>query len=542
MGRRAAGGAARGGRRGDRDGALPPLRRRVPGRRTATTCSPRSAIADVQRIEALDGDEALDLSLYRPLGGAARRAALQALPARRARVAVRRAADVREPGLDGDRRAALRGHAARRRAGVDLRLRAAAPASEVDVDAIRERFHEGFARVWHGEAEQDGFNGLILGAGLDWREVTMLRAVARYLRQAGIPFSDRYMEQTLLAHTERRGARWCELFHARFDPGGRPRRRRGRGARPRSRRRSTPSTASTRTASCAASSASCARCCARTTSWPDPKPYVSFKLDPTQIPLVPAAAAALRDLRALAAGRGRAPARRRRSPAAACAGRDRREDFRTEILGLMKAQMVKNALIVPVGAKGGFVVKRRRATTGRRLLHDVHQRPARHHRHDSRPARSCRPRDVVRHDGDDPYLVVAADKGTATFSDIANGDRAGATASGSATRSRPAARSATTTRRWASRRAAPGCRCSATSASSASTSRARTSRVVGIGDMSGDVFGNGMLLSRAHPARGRVRPPPHLPRPGPRRGGLARRAAAAVRAAALLVGGLRHAR
>ena len=77
---------------------------------------------------------------------------------------------------------------------------------EVDADAIRERFHDGFARVWHGEAELDGFNGLIIGAGLDWREVTMLRSVARYLRQAGIPFSDRYMEQTLLGAHRRRGA------------------------------------------------------------------------------------------------------------------------------------------------------------------------------------------------------------------------------------------------------------------------------------------------------------------------------------------------
>ena len=74
-------------------------------------------------------------------------------------------------------------------------------------------------RVWHGEAEQDGFNGLIIAAGLDWREVTMLRAVARYLRQAGIPFSDRYMEETLLRAPGVARA-LVELFHARFDPAG----------------------------------------------------------------------------------------------------------------------------------------------------------------------------------------------------------------------------------------------------------------------------------------------------------------------------------
>ena len=120
---------------------------------------------------------------------------------------------------------------------MDLRLRAAGARPTVDADAIRERFHEGFARVWHGEAEQDGFNGLIIAAGLDWREVTMLRAVARYLRQAGIPFSDRYMEETLLAPPRASRRRSCALFRARFDPARRARRAptrcaaRDRGAR-----------------------------------------------------------------------------------------------------------------------------------------------------------------------------------------------------------------------------------------------------------------------------------------------------------------------
>ena len=90
---------------------------------------------------------------------------------------------------------------------------------DVDADAIRERFHEGFVRVWNGDAELDGFNALIVAAGLDWREVTMLRSVARYLRQAGIPFSDRYMEQTLLGHCGV-AALFVKLFHARFDPAG----------------------------------------------------------------------------------------------------------------------------------------------------------------------------------------------------------------------------------------------------------------------------------------------------------------------------------
>ena len=143
---------------------------------------------------------------------------------------------------------------------------------------------------------------------------------------------------------------------------------------------------------------------------------------------------------------------------------DRPQDFRTEILGLVKAQQVKNAVIVPVGSKGGY---RAEAAAGRR-----HARGDRRPRASRPTSCSCQsllditdnldlkgvvpPDNVVRHDDDDPYLVVAADKGTATFSDIANAHFARSTASGSATPSPPAARPATTTRAWASPRAAPG--------------------------------------------------------------------------------------
>ena len=180
----------------------------------------------------------------------------------------------------------------------------------------------------------------------------------------------------------------------------------------------------------------------------------------------------------------------------------------------MKAQMVKNARdragrARRAGSWSSAAGDRRCvAAATRRSSAGCWTSPTRH-----RGGEVVPPAHVVRHDGDDPYLVVAADKGTATFSRHRQRVAESSTASGSATRSRPAARWATTTRRWGSPRARVGVACSATSASSASTSSSRTSRVVGIGDMSGDVFGNGMLLSRAHPARGRVRPPPHLPRP-----------------------------
>ena len=152
---------------------------------------------------------------------------------------------------------------------------------------------------------------------------------------------------------------------------------------------------------------------------PGPKPYVSFKLDPTRIPLVPLPKPKFE----IFVHSPRVEGVHLRGGSVARGGlrwSDRREDFRTEILGLMKAQMVKNALIVPVGAKGGFVVKRAgddvvaNYTTFISALLDITDTY-------NAAGEVVPPADVVRHDGDDPYLVVAADKGTATFSDIANG-------------------------------------------------------------------------------------------------------------------------
>ena len=272
--------------------------------------------------------------------------------------------------------------------------------------------------MWAGEAELDGFNGLIIAAGLDWREVTMLRSVARYLRQAGIPFSDRYMEDTLLAHPGV-AASLVDLFKARFDPAG-------------DRARATAVAEEIIAAIDAVDSLdqdrilrgflSVVQAMLRTNYWiggpGHPKPYLSFKLDPHQIPLTPLP----RPQFEIFVHSPRVEGVHLRGGSVARGGlrwSDRREDFRTEILGLMKAQMVKNAVIVPVGSKGGFVVKRAGDsvvecyTTFLSGLLDITDTIV---GEDVVP-----PAHVVRADGDDPYLVVAADKGTATFSDIANG-------------------------------------------------------------------------------------------------------------------------
>ena len=263
-------------------------------------------------------------------------------------------------------------------------------------------------------------------------------------------------------------------------------------------------------------------------------------------PELPAPRPQVRDLRLLAAGRGRAPAVRpggaRRAalvrPARGLPHRGARpgqgpdgEEHRH------RARRRQGRLRLQAAARPG----RPRGVAGRGLacyktfiaaMLDVTDNI------DGR-RRSCRRRDVVRHDGDDPYLVVAADKGTATFSDIANGvARQLRLLAGRRVRLRrlgglrPQGDGHHRPRRL-------GVGASGTSASSGMNPATDDFTVVGIGDMSGDVFGNGMLLSRAHPAGGRLRPPARLPRPRPRPGGQLRRAPAPVRAAPVLVGGLR---
>jgi glutamate dehydrogenase len=364
---------------------------------------------------------------------------------------------------------------------------------EIDVDELRERFQDAFVRVWRRELENDRFNGLVLGAGLDWRDVMVLRAIARYLRQAPVTFSDRYMADALMAHPSVAVA-LVELFHARFDPAGEG--------------DAEALTAGLERAIDAVESLDEDRilraflvvigAMLRTNHFQEGKEHLAFKLDPARVPLLPAP----RPRFEIFVYSPRVEGVHLRGGSVARGGlrwSDRREDFRTEILGLMKAQMVKNALIVPVGAKGGFVVKRpptdREALAGEVVacyrtfisgLLDLTDTV--------REGRVVPPPGLVRHDGDDPYLVVAADKGTATFSDTANAIAAefgfwlgDAFASGGSAGYDHKAMGITARSAWESVRRhfrELGTDVQATDVT-----------VAGIGDMSGDVFGNGMLLS-----------------------------------------------
>jgi glutamate dehydrogenase len=461
----------------------------------------RSAVADIERVERLHDGDGLAMSLYRPLE--ARRGALRCKLFRAdAPVSLSDVLPMFESmGLEV---ADERPYEVHPRDGAptwiyDFGLTYAD--GELEPDAVREAFQDAFARVWRGEIENDGFNALVLRAGLTWREITILRAVARYLRQAGTTFSNHYIEGALTAHADVARS-LVELFVARFDP-----------CRERDEDAAVAVAREIEAAIDAVESLDedrilryfldVVRATLRTNYFQRdaegrPKPYLSLKLDPARIPLVPRP----RPRYEISVYSPRTEGVHLRGGKVARGGlrwSDRREDFRTEILGLVKAQMVKNAVIVPVGAKGGFVVKRPPA--GREALLDEVVACYRTFicalldlTDTIADGKIVSPPDVVRYDEDDPYLVVAADKGTATFSDLANGIAAeygfwlgDAFASGGSVGYDHKKMGITARGAWESVKR---------HFREVGTDLQTTDfTVAGIGDMSGDVFGNGMLLS-----------------------------------------------
>ena len=371
-----------------------------------------------------------------------------------------------------------------------------------DVERVRDAFQDAFLGVWRGELEDDGLNGLVLAVALTAREITVIRAVAKYLRQAGIAFSDRYMEHTLLSHPDI-ATMLVELFVARFDPDRRDTRRADELAR--EIEQAIDAVKSLDEDRILRSFLAVVRAMLRTNFFGldrgRPPAYMSFKLDPSLVPLLPLP----RPRFEIFVYSPRMEGVHLRGGKVARGGirwSDRREDFRTEILGLMKAQMVKNALIVPVGSKGGFVVKRPPADGGREALqaeaidcYKLFLRGLLDVTDNIVGGEVVGPERVVRYDDDDPYLVVAADKGTASFSDIANevsarygfwlGD---AFASGGSRGYDHKEMGITARGAWESVKRH--------FRELGTDIQEEDFTVVGIGDMSGDVFGNGMLLSR----------------------------------------------
>ncbi len=378
-------------------------------------------------------------------------------------------------------------------------------AEELAIDKVRPLFQDAFIRVWRNELENDEFNRLILLAGLNWREVSMLRAYARYMKQAAFTFSQSYMEQTLAAHPGL-ARQLVALFAQRFDPAESRARVRNEDKLVAGIEQALNNVANLDEDRIIRQFLAMIRATLRTNFYQrgkngEPKPYISFKLDPSRIPALPQPLPMFE----IFVYSPRMEGVHLRGGKVARGGlrwSDRMEDFRTEILGLVKAQIVKNAVIVPVGSKGGFVTKMLPSEGGREAqlaegvacyrmflsgLLDVTDNLVQ--------GKVVPPVDVVRHDDDDPYLVVAADKGTATFSDYANEVAAeygfwlsDAFASGGSVGYDHKKMGITARGAWESVKRH--------FREMGIDTQNEDFTVVGVGDMSGDVFGNGMLLSK----------------------------------------------
>ena len=377
-------------------------------------------------------------------------------------------------------------------------------------EQVKSLFEDALIALWQGKLEDDGFNALVLDAHLTWQQVSVLRAYAKYLRQAGIAFSQRYIERVLTLNVAI-ARLLTRLFESRFDPS----RQLGEAERSEAiteeirgqldevaildHDRILRSYLGLILATLRTSFFADGEVAAQLASPGDP-PYLVVKLDARQVPELPAP----RPRFELFVYSPRLEAVHLRFASVARGGlrwSDRREDFRTEVLGLAKAQEVKNSVIVPSGAKGGFVCKHlpdpsdREAYQGEvRSCYQTFIRAMLDVTDNLVAGEVVPPPGVVRHDGDDPYLVVAADKGTATFSDTANeiakaygywlGD---AFASGGSEGYDHKKMGITARGAWESVKFH-----FATLAIDIDTT---DFTVAGIGDMSGDVFGNGMLLS-----------------------------------------------
>ena len=380
------------------------------------------------------------------------------------------------------------------------------PASGVtlDTEVIEARLLECFRRVLAGDAESDGFNGFVVRAGLGWREITILRAYCKYLLQTSINYSQSYMLEVLGTHPEL-SRTLVEYFHSLFDP---------------------DLETSTRKARCSSCRKKIAQemenvtnldqdrilqaflgvieATVRTNFYQldgdEGKPYISFKLNPARITELPEP----RPQHEIFVYSPRVEGVHLRCGSIARGGlrwSDRREDFRTEILGLMKAQLVKNTVIVPTGAKGGFVCKqlpvgdRGKIQAEGIACYQTFIRGLLDLTDNIVGARIVPPDRVLRRDGDDPYLVVAADKGTATFSDLANEIAReygfwldDAYASGGSAGYDHKKMGITARGAWESVKRH--------FRELGLDTQSEPFTVVGVGDMAGDVFGNGMLLSR----------------------------------------------
>ena len=310
-----------------------------------------------------------------------------------------------------------------------------ADARAIDLEASKSALQTAFLMIMRGAAENDGYNALVLTAGLKWREVALIRCISRFLRQIGVPYSQDYMWATLVKHGPI-AADIVRLFAHRFDPRLSEQDRKSAEAKGVGDiDRALAGVASLDEDRILRRFVNIVRTAIRTNYYQldedgQPKPIIAIKFASRSIEALPLP----KPLYEVFVYSPRLEAVHLRFGKVARGGirwSDRPQDFRTEILGLVKAQQVKNAVIVPVGAKGGFVPKLITGISAPARAADEMQREGvtayklfistlLELTDNIVGERVVAPERVVRHDDDDPYLVVAADKGTATFSDLAN--------------------------------------------------------------------------------------------------------------------------
>jgi glutamate dehydrogenase len=376
---------------------------------------------------------------------------------------------------------------------------------EFNIDDTKELFQNAFSKIWFGAAENDGFNQLVLAAGLDWRQVAVLRTYSKYFKQIGLTFSQVYIESAL-NNNVLIARKLVKLFEIRCNP------KESKNRDERFNHLVNELLADLDNVSnldedkiirlfVQAISATLRTNYYQVDAEGNPKSYISLKLNSKLIPGMPKP----NPLYEIFVYSPRFEGVHLRCGKVARGGirwSDRREDFRTEILGLMKAQQVKNSVIVPSGAKGGFVPKllpingtREEVMSEGISCYQLFIRGLLDITDNYKDGQIVKPENVVFYDEDDPYLVVAADKGTATFSDLANlisleygfwlGD---AFASGGSIGYDHKKMGITAKGAWESVKR-HFYELNIDIANNDFT-------VVGIGDMAGDVFGNGMLLSK----------------------------------------------
>jgi len=470
--------------------------------------APRAAVADIRKLESLASGRT-DVKLYRPLG-----APPGTLGFKVYRAGEPVALSDSLPMLERMGVRVLTEHPAKAQPADggpmwihDFELLALST-DEVEVDTVRPLFEDAFLRILDGGIENDEFNRLVLRAGLSADEVLVLRAYAKYLRQIGFALTPAFIEGTFNIHP-RIARLLVQLFRRRFEPDG-------------------DRTPASREADCSAVAAQIVQALedvenlnedrvlrqylaliqatTRTNFWRtsekgERRGFLSLKFDPAKVPGLPEP----KPMFEIFVYSARFEGVHLRGGKVARGGlrwSDRHEDFRTEVLGLVKAQMVKNTVIVPVGSKGGFVLKKAPPATDREAYlaegvacYKDYLRGLLDLTDNLVAGKIVPPPQVVRHDPDDPYLVVAADKGTATFSDHANAVSAeyghwlgDAFASGGSAGYDHKGMGITARGAWESVKRH--------FREMGIDTQTTDFTCVGIGDMSGDVFGNGMLLSK----------------------------------------------